>query len=102
MRDGIQGLYEAHYAAEATKLGPAIFLAMCNYLRATAKGEDDADGSQYSVALALAEAYVIHAGTWLAHLDHRDRTDLGTRIVEVVVMTADEWSWVTGMIQLLA
>lgn len=113
MRDGIVGLYAAHFETEATQLGPAIFLAMCNYLRVAAASQSAIENSaandtetEVSVTAELTkafpEAYVVHVGTWLAHLDPRDRDALGERVVGRVILTPDEWSWVKKMIQSLA
>jgi DNA polymerase III delta prime subunit len=107
MRASVEGLYRAHYAREETQLGPAVFLAMCNYLRAsvpeTGADEDSAADvvSSNDDGKALAEAYVVHAGTWLAHLDRRDLDALGER-VRSGVMSPEDWLWVTQMIRSLA
>lgn len=107
VRAGVDGLYNAHYAKEETQLGPAVFLAMCSYLRASlpSPGVSDGSGAGTPAAVddgkALAEAYVVHAGTWLAHLDRRDLDALGER-VRSGVMSPEEWSWVTQMIRSLA
>lgn len=106
-RAGVEGLYNAHYAKEETQLGPAVFLAMCSYLRASLPPPGASDGSGTGTPTAtddgkaLAEAYVVHAGTWLAHLDRRDFDALGER-VRSGVMSPEEWSWVTQMIRSLA
>lgn len=91
-REGIAGLYAAHFAKEETQLGPAIFLAMCQYVLAATDSPD--------VAGSLTEAYVVHAGTWLAHLDPRDLDALGVRLQGV--LSAEEWVWVTQMVRTLA
>lgn len=107
VRAGVEGLYNAHYVKEETQLGPAVFLAMCSYLRASlpSPGASDGGGTVTPTATddgkALAEAYVVHAGTWLAHLDRRDLDALGER-VRSGVMSPEEWSWVTQMIRSLA
>lgn len=107
VRAGVEGLYNAHYVKEETQLGPAVFLAMCSYLRASlpSLGASDGGGTVTTTATddgkALAEAYVVHAGTWLAHLDRRDLDALGER-VRSGVMSPEEWSWVTQMIRSLA
>jgi len=63
-RRGIEGLYAAHHAQEATQLGPALFLAMCNYLRAASKTPAPATASPASPSGAPAPASVVtDAGT---------------------------------------
>lgn len=154
-RQGIQALYAAHYGSEATRLGPALFLAMCRYLRVARPGsapapslEDSAGVPEASAAVPpaaesavtgapdpvgeggtmplveeayggvvgpadppaaskqvseiLAEAYVVHAGTWLAHLEQRDLRDLEKRVVDSGAITPQDWQWLSGVIPALA
>lgn len=103
-RDGINGLYAAHHANDSTQLGPALFLAMCHYLRAAADIGEPLESvyTDRTAAQALAEAYVVHIGTWLAHLEARDFDELGRRVVASTVLTTDEWVWVATMIRALA
>ena len=165
VRNRLLRLYAAHYATEATRLGPALFLSMCRYVRASKdtraesamESSDDAaetpvvlpaavqigggggtgvtapagespaasplppdgggDGSRAeqsasetsSASLSaetfsqiFAEAYVVNAGTWLAHLEERDLRELETRVVGTGVMDAAEWDWLKTMILALA
>ena len=92
--DAVKGLYSAHYAAEPTRLGPALFLAMCQYLLAADKG--------LSAAEVLAEAYLVHVGSSLAHLEDRDLLDLEQRVIESGAIDQREWTWITSMISALA
>lgn len=151
LRARLQKLYEAHFKSEATCLGPALFLAMCQYLRVAVKdgaiegdiedpatqevgdgspGEDVQDPkSQEDVGTGptdiaedlargadlasdaaaspsysdiLAEAYVTHVGTWLAHLDPREFSSLRDRVLEGGALTDSGWSWISTMILALA
>ena len=169
VRDRFLKLYSAHYSTEATRLGPALFLSMCRYVRASketrtepameasdevsaipialpaavqvgegvgtglsaAGGENPAtpplppDGegegsraeqgafgmspvganaalSAETFSQVFAEAYVVNAGTWLAHLEERDLLGLETRVVGTGAMDADDWQWLTTMILALA
>jgi hypothetical protein len=159
-------LYEAHYADEATRLGPALFLSMCRYVRASKVtraesaieasddvavtppvlpaavqigdgavsnipelpaetaaasatplgGEGDGPGAERgdlsieadtsstaeTSSQIFAEAYVVNAGTWLAHLEERDLRSLETRVVGAGVMDATDWDWLKTMILALA
>jgi hypothetical protein len=120
MRNRIHGLFAAHYASDSTQLGPALFLSMCNYLRTFDRDvselgdgsivqESNSGAASYSAEIAtndesqaLAESYVIHIGTWLAHLDPRDLDELERRIISSATLAADEWAWIATMIRALA
>lgn len=152
-RQGIQALYAAHYESEATRLGPALFLATCRYLRVAHPHpapslEDSAGAPEASAAVppaaesastgpldpvveggtmplveeayggvvgpagpsamskymseVLTEAYVVHAGTWLAHLEQRDLRDLEKRVVDSGAITPEDWQWLSTVIPALA
>jgi hypothetical protein len=115
-RGGIFALYAAHYASKSTQLGPALFIGMSRYLRVAApstvaQAAEDSLSAPESLGLselnaegaqALAEAYVVHIGTWLAHLEDRDFNELRQRVLASGVLNDSEWSWVATMIQALA
>lgn len=109
----ITGLYAAHLAAEATTLGPAIFLGMARYVIAgigAADGsepempmgeprakESEAPSEEESSLLAelIAEAYVMGVGRYLAGYDDRTFDALGERIVnDEAVLAMGQWTWV--------
>ena len=50
----------------------------------------------------LTEAYVVHAGTWLAHLEQRDLRDLEKRVVDSGAITPEDWQWLSTVIPALA
>lgn len=130
-RTAVVNLYRAHYDSDATRLGPALFLAMCRYLAVAAQdsaelGEfdevpealDDDQGQlgeeqdapsepltaagQESLKHVLTEAYIIHMGAWLAHLEKDDYTALGNRVRTSGIVDESDWQWMTAMIQALA
>lgn len=93
---GVSGLYSAHYEADATRLGQALFLRMPAYLAAGAKG--DAEDAGDATAL-LAESYLVNVGSWLAKLDRAELAELGRRITETEeVFSEAEWRWISSMI----
>lgn len=91
--EGIVAIYSAHHEADETQLGPALFFSMCKYLMIVEDAPTDA---------TLAEAYVVHAGTWLANLDRRDLEGLSTRIQARNALSNVQWEWVLSMIHSLA
>lgn len=63
----LTGLYTAHFESEATRLGPAMFLAMCRYLRVTLGAvqspRDSAHSDDTAVrSLAIADAEAMDGG----------------------------------------
>jgi hypothetical protein len=111
VRAAVRGLYAAHFESETTQLGPALFLAMCNYLQSAAVDDlaqtDTAgaseeqpqagisDGSESTEIIA--EAYVVHVGTWIANLEPKELDQLQQRILAAAILTADDWEWITKM-----
>jgi hypothetical protein len=134
----IVSLYAAHYENEATRLGPALFLAICQYLRASDAADDarqppganetpaavrtdnrnpldpepTGDGGEELMARGaahaatsmetLAEAYLVHVGSWLAHLEERDYANLEKRVIDSGAIDQSNWAWLTSMISALA
>ena len=124
-------VYEAHYEDELTRLGPAQFLAMREYLGAasarTAGGSegsdaelgadgllDFADPLSTDISLAstqgvvgpsldalVGEAYVLGFGTFLAQLDERDLENLLRRIADLGAISPEEVQWVRETIPAL-
>jgi len=113
------GLYEAHLAAAATRLGPAVFLRMARYLAGSdggaqveaddepeedsndragdgAGGPQDGEPEESPLVRLAAEAYVLSVGKYLATYDDETIKMLGDRL------TADgnpmsgsrTWAWV--------
>lgn len=99
----IEQLYAAHFAEENSRLGPALFLAMANYLRAAlaqAKGPESGEGEPWQDALA--EAYVIHVGSWIASLEVRDHDQLKSRVLLSGALSESEWNWMDQLVRSLA
>lgn len=124
---GVSDLYEVHYQDEATLLGPALFLSMCEYLKSAilhknashekapllteepptpssapeyieSATEDDIESSQD----ILSEAYVVHVGTWLAQLEETDFEALKQRSLTKGIFAEGEWAWISSMLSSLA
>lgn len=105
--DAVQGLYQAHYHSDATRLGPALFLALLRYLIVAFEQDAQlaasaATGLQEQHREVIADAYVVHVGTWLAHLEEQDLEDLKARLVAGNLFTVLDWTWITSMIRSLA
>lgn len=105
LRQSIGRLYAAHFAGAATVLGPALFLAMAGYivtgLGIQANDEERADPAPLSDEI-LAEAYVVHIGTWLAQLEPQDRDALRDRSQQAGIFSDAAWGWIEAMIVSLA
>jgi MoxR-like ATPase len=114
LRAKIIALYTAHYEEEVTRIGPALFLGMCSYLRSAVaveeSGVDSADEGapdQENQATVdsdsiLAEAYVLSLGTFLAQLEQPDFEQLELRIRRSSAMPEEEIEWVRVTIRALA
>ncbi|MES3097710.1 AAA family ATPase [Sphingomonas aerolata] len=105
LRQGIGRLYTAHYASAATVLGPALFLAIAGYLVSALLLQVDAEDSSPAAPLSgeiMAEAYVVHVGTWLAQLEPQDRDALRERSQQAGIFSNAEWDWIETMIVSLA
>ncbi|MEX2696694.1 AAA family ATPase [Rhizobium mongolense] len=107
LRNRVAGLYAAHLAGEATLLGPAIFIAMCNYLQAVDGAPDTAaHGEHISPGIdlqeILTEAYVVHVGTWLAQLEASDIDALRQRSIDNGSLSEKDWVWIRSMLGSLA
>lgn len=89
----ITGLYRAHRGSD-TPLGPAVFLAMPRYLIAAAAGLHPLDVLSSSPDL-VAEAYVLAAGSSLAHFDDDELADFGQELLDASVLTPPQWTWVS-------
>ncbi|GLK82920.1 AAA family ATPase [Ancylobacter defluvii] len=105
-RHQVAELYAAHYASESTLLGPALFIAMCDYLRVATDPavEDDARDSNMETdpQELMAEAYIIHVGTWLAQLETADLDALEQRSLGNRSLAEKEWQWIRSMLGSLA
>jgi hypothetical protein len=55
-----------------------------------------------AISEAIAEAYLIHAGTWIANMEALDSNGLKERVLHSGALTEDEWSWITTMVLSLA
>lgn len=105
LRQSIVSLYAAHYASAATELGPALFLAMKGYIIAALgilANDDERPNTAPLSDEILAEAYVVHIGTWLAQLEPKDREALRDRIRQAGIFSDVEWGWIEAMIVSLA
>lgn len=113
LREHITRLYAAHYADEVTRVGPALFLGMCPYLRSAMKGRgriNSEGGSDRAgnglrpevLDLMLSEAYVLNLGTLLAQLEEPDFAQLVERIRVSAALTEEEIEWVSRMMRALA
>lgn len=114
LRQKIAGLYAAHYEDEVTRVGPALFLGMCPYLRSATKAAPTAketngesgqadDGPALAVSgETLSEAYVLNVGTLLAQLEEPDFDQLAQRIAGSAALTQEEIAWVGQMMLALA
>lgn len=94
MLDLIADLYRMHYDSPLTILGPAVFLRMAEYMARLDhynKAED-----------AVAEAYVINLGRYLASYENAAFEDLGQRIRDVTTLTDSTWAWVRQQRDLLS
>ncbi|RWC42231.1 MAG: hypothetical protein EOS55_24760 [Mesorhizobium sp.] len=106
-RQRVAGLYAAHFAGEATLLGPALFIAMCDYLQAaggtigTTAGAEQ-PGASHDPQEILAEAYIVHVGTWLAQLETSDFDDLRQRSLDNGSLSEKDWVWIHSMLGSLA
>jgi MoxR-like ATPase len=129
--DKIKSLYGAHYHEEVTRLGPALFLGMRNYLRTALQSDEEsarrvggspapaaqtngdesgvthepapaANGTIDAMQSSLSEAYVLNLGTVLAQLEEEDFEQLAHRIRESSALTEEEIEWVSEMIRALA
>ncbi|MET3437886.1 AAA family ATPase [Sphingomonas sp. 1185] len=109
LRHAITRLYAAHFASSATILGPALFIALAGYLGsalagntvASSEASDATAGAPLSDGI-LAEAYVVHIGTWLAQLEPQDREALRDRVQQAGVFSDVDWGWIEAMIVSLA
>lgn len=102
---GLVDLYAAHFESDATRLGPALFLAMSGYVEAALAAdapESEGAGSDASWQEALAESYVVHIGNWIANLERRDHEELRSRVVQSGALSSEEWDWVAQMTKSLA
>jgi MoxR-like ATPase len=114
LRAKIVSLYTAHYEEEVTRIGPALFLGMCSYLRSAVAAEKSEagsadqsstdEGTQATVDSdsILAEAYVLSLGTFLAQLEQPDFEQLELRIRRSSAMPEEEIEWVRVTIRALA
>jgi hypothetical protein len=122
VRNRIPALYEAHFADEGTRLGPALFMRIPDYVEAGLLNEEQSDDGEeidetvaalqetpeddpttppspspsYEVKL-LSEAYLVNAGAFLARYEPDELDRLRERIVDGGALPASEWAWVRRM-----
>lgn len=82
----VAGLYGMHYESPNTTLGPAIFLRVVEYMAGFDESAADED--------AVAEAYVINVGRYLASYDNTEFENLGRRIRDATTLTNATWEWI--------
>jgi hypothetical protein len=97
--ESIAKLYAAHLARPETALGPAMFLRMADYVAVAIALAGAGDNIDIISAAAVAEAYLINVGAWLARLDNGQLEDLGTRVVGPAgPLSQAEWTWLKDMV----
>jgi MoxR-like ATPase len=93
VRRAITDLYGAHLDSDQP-LGPALFLAIINYVRS---------GEAAAANALVAEGYLVHLGTWLARLEASELENLRQKIVtEAAAISEGEWDWLISMLPSLA
>ncbi len=90
----IADLYRMHHDSPHTVLGPAVFLRMAEYMAGSDHSGETED--------AVAEAYVINVGRYLASYEDSTFEDLGQRIRDVTTLTDSTWAWVRQQRDLLS
>ncbi len=90
----IADLYRMHYDSPLTVLGPAVFIRMVEYMA----GSDHCSPTEDAVA----EAYVINVGRYLASYEDAVFEDLGQRILDVTTLTDSSWAWIRQQRDLLS
>ena len=90
----VADLYRMHYDSPPTVLGPAVFLSMAEYMSGPDNSADVED--------AVAEAYVINVGRYLASYEEAAFEDLGQRIRNVTTLTDSTWAWIRQQRDLLS
>ena len=90
----VGGLYGMHYESPNTTLGPAIFLRVVEYLAGFDESVADED--------AVAEAYVINVGRYLASYEDTEFGNLGRRIRDATTLTNATWEWIRRQRDLLS
>jgi DNA polymerase III delta prime subunit len=99
-REAVTSLYAAHFDAEETQLGPALFMRIPDYvltgLAAVSPAPIDEVDTRHDdyVEQLLAEAYLVNVGAFLARYDGEILTRLGERIVDSGALPEAEWQWV--------
>lgn len=92
----ITGLYSTHFARDATRLGPALFLAMARYVEVALRTADQEPSEVPNVDWRdfVAEAYLVHIGSWVGNLEPRDLELLQADILGQGVLDAPDWQWI--------
>ena len=90
----VGGLYGMHYESPHTTLGPAIFLRVAEYMAGFDESAADED--------AVAEAYVINVGRYLASYEDAEFENLGRRIRDATTLTNATWEWIKQQRDLLS
>lgn len=86
-------IYDVHrrWAGSIPPLGPALFLRMLEYLRSAASGSPPMAPKE-----ALAEAYALNLGHYLARLEPAELAQLRAALVPAV-LTEPDWDWITEL-----
>ena len=101
-REAVTGFYEAHFGAEETQLGPALFMRIPDYVIAglqaeTSAVEEEEGAAAELVEQLLAEAYLVNVGAFLARYDEEMLAELGQRVVASGALPEAQWTWVQGL-----
>lgn len=94
--DVLARVYEIHSESGAVALGPALFLAMPNYVKTSLRSQDSD-----SLSELIAEAYLSAFGTWLVRLEEETLDDLGYLMSRDDAL-GDEWDWIREQLRHLA
>ena len=90
----VADLYRAHYDSPHTVLGQAVFLCMVDYLAIAEPAREIED--------AVAEAYVINIGRYLASYEDAIFENLGERVRDATAVTDSTWAWIKQQRNLLS
>lgn len=85
--DAVSAIYAAHAQSDGAALGPAPFLTIPPYVRASV------DDPGHEVRELIAEAYLSAFGTWLARQDESFLDKIGSALRSESVL-GSQWDWV--------
>lgn len=95
LSDVVSALYAAHHYDPHTRLGPATFLRIADYLI-------DDDSVTNDPSELIAEAYVMNLGKYVASYDDAVLAPLGARLTSNGAISEDGWKWITSHRDILA